>query len=259
MRYILTIVVTLFTLTLSAQELPERGLVRKGNRAYNKNEFKTAIESYDKAYSVAPESFDVLYNYANALHKDEQYAKAEELYASMPVDSLASDMDRADLFYNLGNSQFMQEKYKEALESYKSSIRINPDDQEAKYNYAYTKKLLEDQEGEGGGGGDDENQDQDQDQDENQDQNDQGDQNQDQNDQGDGEQDQDQGDQQQDQNQGDGEDEQEQPQQPQSSEGKISPQEQQQMLDAIQAQEDKTQEKLEEKGKGVMVRGRKNW
>ena len=38
----------------------------------------------------------------------------------------------------------------------------------------------------------------------------------------------------------------------------ISPQEQQQMLDAIQAQEDKTQEKLKEK-QGVVVRGRKNW
>ena len=38
----------------------------------------------------------------------------------------------------------------------------------------------------------------------------------------------------------------------------ISPQEQQQMLDAIQAQEDKTQEKLKEK-QGVVVRGKKNW
>ena len=38
----------------------------------------------------------------------------------------------------------------------------------------------------------------------------------------------------------------------------LTPQEQQQMLDAIQAQEDKTQEKLKEKA-GVVVRGNKNW
>ena len=38
----------------------------------------------------------------------------------------------------------------------------------------------------------------------------------------------------------------------------ISPQEQQQMLDAIQAQEDRTQDKLKEK-QGVVVRGTKNW
>ena len=41
-------------------------------------------------------------------------------------------------------------------------------------------------------------------------------------------------------------------------EKKIAAQEQEQMLDAIQAQEDKTQEKLKEK-QGVVVRGRKNW
>ncbi|MFR9513070.1 MAG: tetratricopeptide repeat protein [Rikenellaceae bacterium] len=250
MRYILTIIVTLITLSLSAQELPERGLIRRGNRAYNKNDYKKAIESYDKAFAAAPDSFEALYNYANALHKDEQYAKAEELMAGVDIEKLPTDADRADLFYNLGNSQFMQQKYKEALESYKSSIRINPDDQEAKYNYAYTKKLLEDQENEGGGGGDDENEDENQDQDQNQDQN--GDDQQDQ-----GDQEQDQGDQNQDQ--GDGEDEKEQDGQPQPSEGKISPQEQQQMLDAIQAQEDKTQEKLEEEGKGILVPGRKNW
>ncbi len=245
MRYILSIIITLFTLTLSAQELPERGLVRRGNRAYNKGEYKSAIESYDRALQAAPTSFEARYNYANALHKDEQYAKAEELYASINVDSLATDADRADLYYNLGNSQFMQQKYKEALESYKSSIRINYEDQEAKYNYAYTKKLLEDQE---------QNQDQNQDQNEDQDENeDQQDENQDQND--------DQGDQnedQQDENEDQGDGEQEQKESP-PSEGQISPQEQQQMLDAIQAQEDKTQEKLKEEGKGVVVKGRKNW
>ncbi|MFI3317456.1 MAG: tetratricopeptide repeat protein [Rikenellaceae bacterium] len=246
MKYLLTVVVTLLTLTLSAQELPERGLIRKGNKAFNKNEYKSAIDSYDKAYAVSPDIFETQYNYANALYKDKQFAEAEELYTAVDVENLSSDADRADLFYNLGNSQFMQQKYKEALESYKSSIRINSTDQEAKYNYAYTKKLLEDQEDEGGGGGDDENQDENQDEDENQDQ---GDQDQDQQD---GDQDQDN------QNQDQGNDEQEQ--QPQPSEGKISPQEQQQMLDAIQAQEDKTQEKLDEKeGKAVMVRGRKNW
>ena len=31
------------------------------------------------------------------------------------------------------------------------------------------------------------------------------------------------------------------------------------MLDAIQAQEDKTQDKLKEKARGMVIRGRKNW
>ncbi|MFI3323415.1 MAG: tetratricopeptide repeat protein [Rikenellaceae bacterium] len=244
MRYLLTIVATLFCISLTAQELPERALVRKGNRAYNKNNYTGAIESYQKAHTAAPTSFEALFNYANALHKDEQYAKAEELYLSVEGDKLPTDADRADLYYNLGNSQFMQQKLQEALESYKASLRANPDDIEAKYNYAYTKKLLEDQQ-----------QDEDQSQDENEDGEGEDDQNQDQNQ----DQNEDQGDDEQDQNQDQNQDEKEQEQQEQPAEGSISPQEQAQMLDAIQAQEDKTQEKLEEEGKGVLIPGGKNW
>ena len=62
-----------------------------------------------------------------------------------------------------------------------------------------------------------------------------------------------------------GEGQQDPQQNPQQGEGDgqpvesgISEQEQQQILDAIQAQEDRTQEKLKEK-QGVVVRGRKNW
>ena len=71
-------------------------------------------------------------------------------------------------FYNLGNAQFKQQKYKEALESYKQSLRLNPADQQAKYNYAYTKRLLDDNKDGGGGGDDDKNQDKDQNQDQQQ-------------------------------------------------------------------------------------------
>ncbi|MBQ3260117.1 MAG: hypothetical protein IJA66_03395, partial [Alistipes sp.] len=44
----------------------------------------------------------------------------------------------------------------------------------------------------------------------------------------------------------------------QQPQGGISPQEREAMLEAIQAQEDKTQEKVKEK-QGVVVFGNKNW
>ena len=45
-------------------------------------------------------------------------------------------------------------------------------------------------------------------------------------------------------------------QQPKSG---MSEEQQQQLLNAIQAQEDKTQDKLDEKAKGVIIKGKKNW
>ena len=215
--YRLLYIVFLFAaLGASAQDMPERSEVRRGNRQYNKGNYEKSIERYERALEAAPESFEARYNLGNALYKAERFDKAEQTMRQAAADTLRTDDERAQAFYNLGNAQFKQQKYKEALESYKQSLRLNPSDQEAKYNYAYTKRLIDDDENGGGGGGDEKNQDQNKEQ---------------------------EGDQQ-------GE--------PQPVPAGISPQEQEQMLDAIQAQEDRTQDKLKEK-QGVVVRGSKNW
>ena len=178
------------------------------------------------------------------------------------ADTLRTDDERAQAFYNLGNAQFKQQKYKEALESYKQSLRLNPSDQEAKYNYAYTKRLIDDDENGGGGGGDDKNQDKDQNKEQQGGQDRQnGDQQKDdqqKDDKGQGDDKEQQGDPQQNPAQPDKEQEGDQQGEPQPVPAGISPQEQEQMLDAIQAQEDRTQDKLKEK-QGVVVRGSKNW
>ncbi len=247
----------------SAQNMPERSEVRRGNRQYNKGNYEKSIERYERALGAAPESFEAIYNLGNALYKAERFDKAEQTMRKAAADSLRADGERAEAFYNLGNAQFKQQKYKEALESYKQSLRLNPDDQEAKYNYAYTKRMLDENKDGGGGGNDDQNQDKDQ--------------NQDQQQQGGGEdkQDKQDGDRQQDDQNQQGDDQEQQGEQqnpPQPDKGDegdeqgeqqpvpagISPQEQEQMLDAIQAQEDRTQDKLKEK-QGVVVRGKKNW
>ncbi|WP_295915907.1 tetratricopeptide repeat protein [uncultured Alistipes sp.] len=262
--YRLLYMVFLFAaLGASAQNMPERSEVRRGNRQYNKGNYEKSIERYERALGAAPESFEAIYNLGNALYKAERFDKAEQTMRKAAADSLRADGERAEAFYNLGNAQFKQQKYKEALESYKQSLRLNPDDQEAKYNYAYTKRLLDENKDGGGGGNDDQNQDKDQ--------------NQDQQQQGGGEdkQDKQDGDRQQDDQNQQGDDQEQQGEQqnpPQPDKGDegdeqgeqqpvpagISPQEQEQMLDAIQAQEDRTQDKLKEK-QGVVVRGKKNW
>ena len=241
---------------VSAQSMPERSLVRKGTRQYNKGNYEQAISRYEQALQAVAGQFEATYDLGNALYKAERFDRAEQTMQQAAADSLRTDDERAEAFYNLGNAQFKQQKYKEALESYKQSLRLNPADMEAKYNYAYTKRLLDENKdgGGGGGGGND-------DKDQNKDQNQQNQQNQDQQNK----------DQQNKDQKGDPKDQQgDQKQNPQDNKGDqgdqqgqptpsgISPQEQQQMLDAIQAQEDKTQEKLKEK-QGVVVRGKKNW
>ena len=131
-----------------------------------------------------------------------------------------------------------------------------------KGNYAYTKRLIDEDEN-GGGGGGDKNQDKDQNKEQQQGGQDQqnGDQQKDdqqKDDKGQGDDKEQQGDPQQNPAQPDKEQEGDPQGEPQPVPAGISPQEQEQMLDAIQAQEDRTQDKLKEK-QGVVVRGSKNW
>ncbi len=258
-RYVILLAALLAAVSALGQQMPERREVRKGNRLYNKGEYQQSIERYGRALMLDPASFEATYNLGNALSKAEMYDKAEQMQNRAAADTLRSDTERAEAYYNLGNTQFRQKKYREALESYKRSLLLNPDDREAKYNYAYTKHLLDDEQKNGGGGGD-QNQ-QNKDQQNQQGQNNQNQQGQDQNKDQNKDQGQDNQDQNKDQGQGqpDGKDGEQGEGEGQPRPEDISPQEQEQMLDAIQAQEDRTQEKLKEKRRAMVVRSGKNW
>lgn len=265
-RYVILLAALLAAVSALGQQMPERREVRKGNRLYNKGEYQQSIERYGRALMLDPASFEATYNLGNALSKAEMYDKAEQMQNRAAADTLRSDTERAEAYYNLGNTQFRQKKYREALESYKRSLLLNPDDREAKYNYAYTKHLLDDEQKNGGGGGGDQNQqNKDQQNQQNQQnqqgQNNQNQQGQDQNKDQNKDQGQDNQDQNKDQGQGqpDGKDGEQGEGEGQPRPEDISPQEQEQMLDAIQAQEDRTQEKLKEKRRAMVVRSGKNW
>jgi tetratricopeptide (TPR) repeat protein len=225
----------------SAQKMKERSLVRQGNRQFKREHFEKSVDSYQRALQHDSTSFEAKYDLASALYRTERYEKAEKTLLAIANDTTRTELERGEVAYNLGNTQFAQQKYKEALSSYRQAMRCNPDDEDAKFNYAFTKRLIQQQE-----------QQQQQNQDQNQDQNKENQDKQDnQNQQGKDNQDQ----QQQPQNQ-DSKEEQQQGEQPQ--EGAMTPEQQEALLQAIQAEEDKTQDKLKEK-KGVLIRGSKNW
>lgn len=196
--YLMVMIIAALTLAIpaQAQKWPERSRVRRGNRAYERLDYGRAEERYQQALELSDTCFEAKFNLGDALYKQQRYDEAEKIFTALAADSTRSDLDRAHSFYNLGNSLFQQKKYQEALSAFKRSLRLNPADLETKYNYAYTKKYIEDNQ-QGGGGGGDNNQNQDN---QNQDQNQQGngqndqqnDQNQDQNQQGNDDQNKDQ-------------------------------------------------------------------
>ena len=242
-KYVAVVVSLLLCCEVSAQQMKERSFVRQGNRQFKREQFERSADSYQRALQHDSTSFEAKYDLASALYRTERYEKAEKTLLSIANDSTRTELERGEVAYNLGNTQFAQQKYKEALSSYRHAMRCNPNDEDAKFNYAFTKRLIQQQE---------QQEQQQQNQDQNQDQNKE---NQDKQDNQQNQQNQNQQEQQQPQNQDGKEDKQDGGQR---QEGAMTPEQQEALLQAIQAEEDKTQDKLKEKA-GVLIRGTKNW
>ena len=272
------LIALLFTLTggeASAQYLRERSLVREGNRQFDKLNYRSSLNRYNEALEHDSTSYEALYNRANSyqrlLHSEsaDSTLNAETAYAhyeAIVADTLLTKEQRAEVLRNLGESLFEGEKYEAALNAFRKSMTLNPDDAATKYNYVLTKRIVDQkrnaqqqQQNDQSNNPQQNNQDQNQDQNEDQQQNDQQNNQQDQQ-QNDQQEQQDQEDEGKEQNQPENQDgDKPQDDEEQESQPKELNADQERMLDAIQAEEDKTQEKLKEGEKAIVVRGKKNW
>lgn len=325
LRLVLLVVVCLTGVSAAtAQYFPERGLVREGNKQFERRNFRSALNRYEEALEHDSLSYEAQYNRANAsaqylinnpsdtTRRKERWRLSNAYYETLAADSLLSDVERAEVLRNLGESLFAQQQYEAALNSFRESLLLNADDSETKNNYVLTKRIVDQKrrmqqqnQNQQGGGGDNQQQDQNQQQEQNQQNNDpnsegennkdkeqkSNDQNEDKNDQNRDKQDQnrqnddkndnsddkqnnndnsddkgdnkeddkeEQNDNSDDQNDNSDKDGSSNTEQSPTPRG-ISREEQERMLDAIQEQEDKTQDKLKDEKRGVYIPGKKNW
>ena len=260
-KYILILSLSLLAMAqIEAEAQVDKRDVRKGNREFRKENWKEADIDYRKALVKDSLSMAANYNLANTLYREGDLEQAQKVMEIVKEVAPAS-ASAADYYYNLGDVAIARQDWQGAVDAFKESLLRNPGDLDAKENYIYAKKKLEDQQNQQQN--QDQNQDQNQnDQNDNQDQNDQN-QNDDQNDQN-NDQNKDQNDNQDDQNkdQNDKNDQnQDKQQNNQGQQPKISPQAAQQMLQAIQAKEKETQDKVnKQKAEALKSRQKeKNW
>ena len=247
-------------------------LLREAEEELGEDDFASAEASYRKAVSKNTESVTARYNMANMYYSKEKPAQAEARL-KQAAELAETKEDKHRIFHNMGNTYMEQKNYKAAVEAYKNALRNNPNDEETRYNFALAKKMLEKEEQEGGGGEDKEQEQKDQKKEEQK--GDKGDKEQDKQD---GEEKKDQGgDQQKDQQQepekqdekGEPKDKKEQegqegePQQQQQQQpvpGQLSPQQVKSLLEAMNNEEKKVQDKINaQKVKGAKVRTEKDW
>jgi len=277
----------LFVSGIQAQTLQEndKKLNRETNKILNnaaeelgENDFASAEASYRKAVSKNESSTPARYNMANMYYGKEKPAQATSRYKQAAKVAETKE-DKHNVFHNMGNSYMDQKKYAEAIEAYKNALRNNPTDEQTRYNLALAKKKLEKEQQENEDKEDkkddqkdkekekeDQNKDKKEDDKGEKDKKDQGDNKE--NEGGDKEKepkkepekpdDKGEPENQKEEKDEKGEQEKEQPQQPQP--GQLSPQQIKNLLEAMNNEEKKVQDKINaEKAKGAKTRTAKDW
>lgn len=117
---------------------------RKGNDAYDRGDYVTAEREFRAAINDSPDDARLYFNLGNALAKQGKMDEAISAYERFK-DMSTSPADRALADYNIGNIYAMQEEWERAVEQYRASLRQNPADSDAKFNYELANRNREEQ------------------------------------------------------------------------------------------------------------------
>ena len=139
MKNLILHLLLLITFVANAQQKDK--ILPKANAEYAENNFVDAEADYRISNSKFPNKTVATYNLGNAIYKQNQVSEAKFAYGKA-LKFAKSRPEKHQAYHNLGNV-FMKEKdYTQAVEAYKNALRNNPSDEETRYNYALAKKML---------------------------------------------------------------------------------------------------------------------
>ena len=275
MKYLFTVFMALISIVSVAQDKNKEkelqlqkanNYVYEGNELIGSEDYISAEMEYRKAISEQPSTIAGTYNLGNSYYEKGQYDEALFRH-TQAAENAVSKAEKHKAYHNIGNILMQNKKCKEAVEAFKNALRNDPTDDETRYNFALAKECAEQQQDE-----QDENDKQEQEQekegdDEEKDKGENEEKKDDQDKKDEGDQDKKEGDDQKD-DQGKPKDEKDgkegenkdQQSKPQPKQGQLSPQQIKNLLEAMNNQEQKVQQKINaEKQKGVKVKTEKDW
>lgn len=170
-KYITFILAFFVCFAVSAQN-NERDLIRLGNKYFNSGQYQKAETYYRKSIEKKP-TMEAYYNLGNALVFQEQDSVAFEMYKKAVNEPTNNSLKKSHIYHNMGNlsyysalremnmgGQNASQGFQQAVDLYKSALRLNPKDNETRYNLAMAQHQLKKSQ-QGGGGNNDKNKDKD--------------------------------------------------------------------------------------------------
>ena len=132
-----TMLLLLVAMNMSAQT--DRLYIRQGNKQFRAADYANAEVSYRKALEKNDRNPQALYNLGNALlAQNKDSAAVAEFEKATKVET--NELRKSKSFHNMGVICQRHEMYGEAIEAYKQSLRLNPSDDETRYNLELCKR-----------------------------------------------------------------------------------------------------------------------
>lgn len=133
-----------FAATPAAAQTPTYRLVRQGNRAFQAKDYKAAEKCYLKALQSEPRNARARFNLADTYLSQENPQEALKHYAEAAKQE-PNKLVRAMSYHNMGYVHHKQKQYDKAIDYYKEALRLNPADEDTRYNLALAQKQKKEQ------------------------------------------------------------------------------------------------------------------
>ena len=132
------VTVCLLLIAVAAQAQTDRQYVRQGNKLFQKGDFEHAEVAYAKAIEKNEKNPQAHYNLGNALMAQRKDSAAVvQFQAAGQLET--NPLRKSQAYHNIGVVCQQNKLYGDAIEAYKQALRLNPNDDETRYNLALCK------------------------------------------------------------------------------------------------------------------------
>lgn len=116
--------------------------LRAGNSAYTDSNYTQAEEAYRKSAADDPSSAKAAFNLGDALYRQERYEEAIEAFEKS-YGKQSDPQQQSKSLQNLGNAHYQMKNYQEAAKAYGESLKLDPENEEARYNMAQAIRRIQ--------------------------------------------------------------------------------------------------------------------
>ena len=136
--------VTLF----SQQEKPIRVLPTQnsspgvlGEEPIINTEHEKTLQEYEKLIKKYPDKKELYYNLGNLNYLSGDRESALQNYRNSLIDT--DPKSKANTLYNMGNTLYQMGDLQKSVELFKEALTLSPEDEDIRYNYELSKRMLE--------------------------------------------------------------------------------------------------------------------